>query len=48
MRDDLEAAAHRVAGVARAIDFRDHLLLDAGVGAVQRCVGCNGARLFEA
>ena len=34
--DDFERAAHRVAGVACAIDFRDHLLLEIRVDAVKR------------
>jgi hypothetical protein len=33
--DDLEGAAHRVAGVARAIDLRRHLLLERRIHASQ-------------
>ena len=46
-RDDFERAAHRVAGVAGAIDLRDHLLLELRVDAVQRRVGADGVRLFK-
>src|SRR3979490_496026 len=43
VRDDFEAAAHRVAGVACAIDLRDHLLLDDRIGAVERRVAGGSA-----
>ena len=45
--DDLEGAAHRVAGLARLVDLRDHLLLDGRVGAVQRRILGDRARLGE-
>ena len=45
MRDDLEAAAHRVAGVAGAVDLRNHFRLDVRVGAVKRTVGSHPSHL---
>jgi hypothetical protein len=36
MHEDFEAAAHRIAGLAGAIDLRDHRLLDLRVDTPQR------------
>src|SRR5204863_9240485 len=47
VRDDLEAAAHRVAGVAGAIDLRDHLLLDPAIDAVERGIRRDGPDVGE-
>ena len=47
VRNDLESATHRVAGVARAIDLRDHLLLDRAVGTMQRRLRRDRAHLVE-
>ena len=47
MRDDLERSAHRVACVASAIDFSNHLFLETGVDAVQRGVCRDGPRFVE-
>ena len=47
VRDHLEAAAHRVAGVARPIDFRDHPLLDGRVDAAERRIGSHADDVLE-
>ena len=45
--DHFERATHRVAGLTRAIDLVDHLLLENRVHAVQRRIGRDGLWLLQ-
>ena len=46
-RDHFERAAGGIAGIAAAIDLRDHVDFGIEVGAAQRRVGADVARRFE-